>query len=146
MYLIRPLAGEVCSTFQIHGIVKAGPATGIITEYMGAYMQNESFREWQEYVPEGSNIYLMGPSVDTLGYMYRNSRVSAPSVVPTPDYNDSLLAYWEMNPGKYPDMIIISCWYGEMKLAEDSWIMHWIDTEYEPSASVDGKYWRYYYR
>ena len=145
-YLIRPLAGDVFSIFQLHGIVKAGPAAGVITEYMGAYIQNESVKEWEQYVPDGSNIYIVGPSTDTLGYLYKNTGVSAPSLVPTPDYNDSLFTYWEMNPDKYPDIVIVSCWYGTLNVEEDSWIMNWIKNDFSYSSSVDGKYWRYYFR
>ena len=31
-------------------------------------------------------------------------------------------------------------------LTEDSWIMKWIEEEYQPAYYVDGKYWRYYFK
>lgn len=148
IYIIRPMNGDVSTILKIHGIVKEGPAAGIITEYMGAYMQNESIKEWEQYIEDGSSIYLIGGSLDTLGYLYSNTTIAAPSVVPTPGYNESVLKYWEINPDKYPDVIIASCWYGTMnpELGEDSWIMRWIEEEYKPQYYVDGKYWRYYFR
>ena len=74
--------------------------------------------------------------------------MAAPSLVPTPGYNENLLNYWKMNPEKYPDVIVASCWYGKENplLTEDSWIMRWIEQEYMPQYVIDGKYWRYYFR
>ena len=144
--IIRPLNGDVSTIFKVSGIVKSGPAVGLITEYMGAYIQNETIKEWEEYVPDGSNIYVVGDIVDTLPYLYSDTNISAPSLVPTPGYNDMIAEYWELNPDKYPDMIIVSCWYGSLHISEDSWIMEWIENEYHPSYYVDGKYYRYYYR
>ena len=140
--------GDVSTILKIQGVVKEGPAAGIITEYMGAYMQNESMKEWEQYIKDGYSIFLIGGSLDTSGYMYSDTTIAAPSVVPTPGYNESILKYWEINPDKYPDVIIASCWYGTInsELGEDSWIMRWIEEEYKPRYYVDGKYWRYYFR
>lgn len=144
--LIQPLSGEIPTLFQIRGLVKQGPATGIVTSYMGAYMQNESYAEWQDLVPEGSKIYLVGDAVDVLGYLYKESEVAGPSTVPTPGYNDSIAAYWQQNPDKYPDVIVCSCWYGETALAPDDWMLQYLETTYPATTVVDGKYWRYYIR
>lgn len=147
-YIIRPMNGDVSTILEIGGIVKKGPAIGVISEYMGPYMQNESIKEWEQYIKAGDSIYLIGGSLNTLGYLYSDTIIAAPSLVPTPGYNDSVLEYWKMNPDKYPDVIIASCWYGTMnaELTEDSWIMKWIEEEYKPQFSVDGKYWRYYFK
>lgn len=148
IYIIRPMYLQVNTILNIRGVVKDGPALGIVSEYMGPYMQNESIEEWRQYIRDGSNIYLIGGTLDTLGYLYSNTNVAAPSTVCTPGYNDSILNYWEMNPDKYPDVIIASCWYGAMnsELTEDSWIMKWIREEFKPEYYIDGKYWRYYFR
>ncbi len=148
LYIIRPMQGDVCSILNIGSVVKEGPAIGIVSEYMGPYIQNESIKEWEQYIEEGQSIYLIGGSLDTLGYLYVNTEIAAPSLVPTPGYNEAILDYWKMNPDKYPDVIIASCWYGKLnsELEEDSWIMQWIEEEYCPAYYVDGKYWRYYFK
>ena len=147
-YIIRPMYLQVNSILHLGGIVKEGPAMGIVSEYMGPYMQNESMKEWEQYIEEGDCIYLIGEPLDTLGYLYADTEIAAPSLVPTPGYNESVLEYWKMNPDKYPDVIIASCWYGTMNtsLTEDSWIMKWMEEEYKPQYYVDGKYWRYYFK
>lgn len=148
VYLIRPMYQQTSTILDIRGIVKQGPAIGIVSEYMGPYMQNESVEEWKEYIEEGSNIWIIGDPIDTLGYLYLDTKVSAPSTVCTPGYNESVLKYFEMNPHKYPDVVIASCWYGEMniELVRNGWILEWLEEEFQPSDSVDGKYWRYYFK
>ncbi len=148
VYIIRPMQGDVSSILKIGSIVKEGPAIGIISEYMGPYIQNETIKEWREYIKEGQSVYLIGGSLDTMGYLYADTEIAAPSLVPTPGYNEAILEYWETNPDKYPDVIIASCWYGQLnaELAEDSWIMQWIEEEYCPAYCIDGKYWRYYFK
>lgn len=147
-YLIRPLNGDVSTIFNIANMVKGGPAKGIVSEYMGPYMQNETLKEWEAYIEDGDSVYLIGWSLDSLAYLYSDVEIGSPSLVPTPGYGESLLRYWELYPEKYPDVIVASCWYGEMNfdLTEDSWIMKWIEEEYQPSRIVDGKYWRYYFK
>lgn len=148
VYIIRPMQGDVSSILNIGSVVKQGPAIGIISEYMGPYIQNESIKEWKTYIKEGQSVYLIGGSLDTLGYLYSDTEIAAPSLVPTPGYNEAILEYWETNPDKYPDVIVASCWYGQLnaELTEDSWIMQWIEEEYCPAYYIDGKYWRYYFK
>lgn len=146
VFIIRPMWKYVFNVFEVANVVKEGPAIGIFSEYMGPYMQNETIKEWNQYIDSGDTIYLIGGSLDTLGYLYADTEIGAPSLVPTPGYNETILEYWKMNPHKYPDVIVASCWYGvsDVELTQDSWIMKWIQDEYKPSQIVDGKYWRYY--
>ncbi|MBQ7776653.1 MAG: hypothetical protein IJ379_12105 [Lachnospiraceae bacterium] len=147
-YIIRPMNGHMQTIMDIGGIVKGGPAVGIVSEYMGTYMQNESLKEWEQYIEEDSYIYIIGSNIDTLGYLYADTNVAAPSVMSTPGYNDSISKYWEMNPDKYPDIVIASCWYGNLDagLTQNQWMMNWIEEEFKPQYYIDGKYWRYYFR
>lgn len=147
-YLIRPMYLQTNTILQLGGIVKEGPAIGIVSGYMGPYMQNESIREWRQYIEEGSTIWLIGSPLDTLGYLYLNTEIGAPSTVCTPGYNESILEYWKMNPDKYPDVVIASCWYGDLnaELQENDWIMQWLNEDFRPAHVVDGKYWRYYFK
>ena len=46
---------------------------GIVSEYMGPYMQNETMKEWDQYIEEGDVVYLIGGSLDTLAYLYSDT-------------------------------------------------------------------------
>lgn len=130
---------------KLGGIVKSGPAMGIVMDYMGAFVINSTMEEWDAYVHDGDSILIVGSGgVSTLGYMYAGTNISMPSTTCTPTYNEKILDYWETHPDKYPDCVIVQCWYGELGVDEDSWIMKWITNEYCPAVSADGKFWRYY--
>lgn len=148
VYIIRPIYEWIAPITDVRGVVKKGPAKGIISEYMGPYMQNESINEWEQYIPDESRIYIIGGGIDTLGYLYGDTIVAAPTVMSTPGYNESIAKYWEDNSEKYPDIVIASCWYGELDkaLQNNDWIMKWLEEEFKPAYYIDGKYWRYYFR
>jgi hypothetical protein len=129
-------------------LIRSGPAIGIITDEDGAARQRDSVKEWKEYVKEGDTIWILGEPVDTLGYLYEDVEVGAPTVMSTPTYNEELLYYWEINPEKYPDIVILSSSFGTLsyELLSNKWLMTWLEEEYCAETIIDGNYWRYYIR
>ena len=127
-------------------LIRSGPAAGIITEEDGAARQRDSFLEWDEYIQEGDSVWIMGHPVDTLGYLYKDVEVGAPTVMSTPTYTEELLYYYELNPEKYPDVIAMESSFGELswELLRNDWLMQWVEQEYQADEVIDGNYWRYY--
>lgn len=140
--------GQICSLSQDLALIRTGPAMGIITDEMGAAMQRDSYAEFQEYIKPGDTIWILGEPVDTMGYLYQDVEVGAPSVMSTPTYNEELLYYWELNPEKYPDVVILSSGFGELiqELLRNDWLMTWLEEEYQAETIIDGNYWRYYFK
>lgn len=140
--------GQICSVLDDLALIRSGPCIGIITDEEGAARQRDSMKEWEKYIQNGDTIWLLGEPVDTLGYMYKDVEVGAPSVMSTPTYNEELLYYWEMNPDKYPDVVILSSGFGELSwdLLKNEWLMNWLEDEYRAETIIDGNYWRYYFR
>ena len=59
----------------------------------------------------------------------------------TPSYNESLLAYWELNPDRYPDVVAVESMYGEITVVEpDSFIMQWLENEFQATEIVEYPY------
>jgi len=83
-------------------------------------------------------------TVDAINHLYVDAIISDSSTVSTPTYNESILDYWTVNPHKYPNVIAVQCWYGEMRVEDDTWIMQWINNEFKPDEVWDGRYWRFY--
>lgn len=130
---------------QLGGVIRSGPAMGIVTDYLGAYVRNVSHEEWSHFVQPGDNILIVEQGgVSSLGYLYEDTGVSAPSTICTPTFDETLLKYWEMYPEKYPDVVAVQCWYGELKVNSDSWIMKWLEENVRTIAVDDGTFWRYY--
>ena len=138
--------GQICSILDDLALIRSGPAIGIITNEEGAARQRDSMTEWKQYVKPGDTIWLLGEPVDTLGYLYEDVEVGAPTVMSTPTYNSNLLYYWELNPDKYPDVVILSSSFGELSwdLLKNEWLLDWLEKEYCADQVIDGNYWRYY--
>lgn len=143
--MVKTLNGLPSHLFDLRGVIQAGPAVGIMEDYVGAYMENSTIEEMDQLVKEGDRLLLVAEEkVGTLDYLYEGVTVSAASTICTPTYDEVLLKYWEQNPGKRPNLIMVECWYGDLRVEEDSWIMQWIEKEFQPNVYTDGKYWRYY--
>jgi hypothetical protein len=141
---IKTMQGTGTWIADLGGIVKSGPTLGIVTDYMGAYMSNVNFAEWKNQINSGDKVFIADGS--TIAYLYEDVDVCAPSTICTPTYDDSIVEYWERNPDKYPDVVAVSCWYGELKTDENGWIMQWLDKDFKADEISDESYWRFYRR
>lgn len=150
VYLHVPISGrgQICSLADDMALIRSGPALGIYTNEEGAAKQRDSLQEWAEYIQAGDTIWILGDPVDTLGYLYEDVEVGAPTVMSTPTYNSELLYYWEINPEKYPDVVILASGFGDLtlELAGNEWLMNWLEEEYQAEMIIDGNYWRYYFK
>ena len=141
--------GQICSLSSDLALIRRGPAVGIITDEEGAARQRDSMEEWDAYIEDGSKIWIIGGGiVDTLGYLYQPTEIAAPSTMSTPTYNEELLYYWELNPEKYPDVVILSSGFGTLnyELVNNQWLMQWLEEDFHATRVEDGNYWRYYFR
>lgn len=141
---VTTLDGEFSSLLDLRGVVKSGPATGIVNCYMGVYEIKCDMEDWENYVMWGDNLLIVAPRLNSMSYMYENVTISAPSVISTPTYDEMILKYWEKNPEKIPNVIAVSCWYGDLQIDESTWIYQWIQQEFQPNTYHDGRYWRFY--
>jgi len=134
------------SIFEVRGIVKSGPAIGFVSAYLPPYIINTTAREWDENIrPNDKVLIATGQFVlSTLPYLFEDVEISVHSTICTPTFDETLLHYWELNPHKRPNVVVVSCWFGNLNAEKDSWIMQWIENEFQPSSYVDGSYWRFY--
>ena len=138
-----PATGGVMSNVTcIRGIEKEGISKGIITDYMTSYITSSECREILKLVPEGSSLLVVDDS--PAAYFFEDVNISSYTTICGAVYDETLLKYWEMHPDKYPDIIAVSCWYGDLHWDEDSWIVHWISEVYPYSQVYDGDFYRYY--
>ena len=118
---------------------------GILTSYMSAYRYNCNAEVWKEAVPEGSTCLYVGP--DQYYYMFGDCRIAAASTISTPVYDENLLAYWELNPDRYPDVVVVESWFGDMSAApEGSFIRQWLESEFHAVQVTEYSYIAVYYK
>ena len=146
-YAVKCMGGQKTNILHIGNIVKSGPALGIFSEYMGPHIMNTTINEMQEYISPGDNVFIVSAeTLDPLMYLYQdNLTISCASTICTPTYNEKLLRYWELHPDKYPDVVMVECWYGDERVG-NTWFIDWLNNEFNYESYIDGTYWRFYYR
>jgi len=146
-YCFRIIGGELTPStiFEIRGYNHDGFRKGILANYMTAYRYNSNQDIWAEAVPEGSAVMYVGMS--QFSYMHGDCVVAVPSTISTPTYDETMLAYWEMNPERYPDVVVVESCYGDIgAVAEDTFLMGWLEEEFGAAEIVDYPYMKVYRR
>ena len=134
---------------QSGGILKKGPAAGTVSTYMGAYIYNRDYEDWQTLLQDGDRVLIMVDQVMSLGtiqYLFKDVEISHYSIVNPTAYDERLPEYWELFPEKEPNVIIVDCWYGELMTEPDSWMMRYIEEDFGYTQVSDGSYIRVYRR
>ena len=133
------------NVLQSGGIMKHGPAIGTISNYFISYVYNCDYEDWQREIQDGDKVMIVVDQINNLGtiqYLFRNVQISHFSVVNPTAYDERLLEYWEMFPEKAPNVIIVDCWYGQLMIDSDNWIMQYIENEFGYTEVTDGRYIR----
>lgn len=150
IYIRTPLTGkpQICSTLPGIGLSRSGPSLGLISNEAGVSLQKESYSEWKQWIRPGDKVWIVGGVVDTLGYLYEDVEAAGPSTISTPTYNEGVLDYWDINPHKFPNVVIAESYMGSLSydILANKWLLSWLENEFRPQKIIDGKYWRYYFR
>lgn len=135
--------GNIFMVQDVETIIRTGPSLGIVCDYMTYYQSTADLEDHKQYVEPNDKLLLVGGwLMDSMEFLYSDGEISNYSTIDTPIYNEQLLEYFKLNPEKTPTVIAVSCWYGEMMVNSESWVMKWITENYEVAG--DGRYWRYY--
>lgn len=148
-FVLRAGKTETNTILGVGGIMREGPAAGILTNYMQAYVNNCDYEDFATYVRSGADCLIVTNMVGTGGtspYMFRDLSVCHFSIVDPTSYDERLLTYWELYPQKAPDVIVVDCWYGQLMEPADNWIMRYIETEFGYTRVEEGRYVRFYFR
>lgn len=138
---------EFTSVFDTRGIMKYGPAKGIMTDYMFAYIYNSNYEDFEQNIEKGEKVMIVTNLVFSAGttpYMFKEAEICHYSIVDPTAYDERLLEYWKVYPEKAPNVIVVDCWYGNLMEPQDNYIMTYIEEEFGYSEVIDGKYVRFY--
>ena len=124
-------------------VVRSGPLMGVACDYRTYHRIAGGTEDHRQFVtPEDSLLLVGGWLIDPIEFLLAGADISNYSTIDTPVYNEKLLEYLELYPEKKPAVVAVSCSDGNLLVSESSWIMQWIDENYETVA--DGRFWRYY--
>ncbi len=130
-------------TYEAQNIIRSGPGMGLVVDHVTKNQAKMDEYDFDRFTNDDDKIFIIGQDImDPLVFLYPNGEISNYSVIDTPWYNESIEEYFKLNPEKEPTVIAVSCWYGVPMVAQDSYIMDWVNERYEPVG--DGDYWRFY--
>ena len=134
---------QVWMVQDIRAMITTGPSIGIVSDYMTYYQTKCDKEDHSEFLTSGDSLFLVGNWLfEPMEFLLAGADISNYSTINTPAYNDKLLDYLELCPNKKPTVVAVSCFYGQMQVSEDTWIMKWVNENYETVG--EGRYWRYY--
>lgn len=99
---------------NVRGINRKGLRAGILTDYMSAFRYNNNMEIWAEAVPAGSTVLYVGAS--QFYCMLGEHTQASPDTICSMVYDERLLDYWEINPDRYPDVVVFESCYGDIAL------------------------------
>lgn len=147
--VLRAGKTDTNTVLGIRGVMREGPAAGILTNYMQAYVYNCDYEDFESCLEEKSACLIVTNMVGISGttpYLFRNLEISHFSIVDPTSYDERLLTYWELYPERRPEVIVVDCWYGQLMEPEENWIMKYIETEFGYTEVKEGRYVRMYFR
>ncbi len=132
------------SIFGVGWTANYGPLKGIVNG-AGAYVADVSYLEWQDMIREGDRVMVLSyPTLTPTVYLYRDVEICADSTISTPTYSERLFSYWEQNPDKYPNVVVVKCFWGTPMIGPESAVSEWL-SRFPAKRVEDGTYWRYYF-
>lgn len=135
--------GNIRMVQDVDTIIRSGPSLGIVCDYMTYYQITCDAEDHNQFVAPEDSLLLVGDwLIDSMEFLLTDADISNYSTIDVPVYNEKLLDYLELYPEKKPTVVAVSCSYGTMLVPDTSWIMQWVNENYETVG--DGRYWRYY--
>ncbi len=134
------------SIFGVTWTARQGPLKGIVND-AGAYVADVTYLEWQEKIQKGDRVLVVSyPTMPAAIYLNQEVEICTDSTISTPTYSERLFTYWEENPDKYPDVVVVKYFDGSFSIGEYNEVTEWLTREVFPGEMEEGAYWRYYYR
>lgn len=138
-YLVRADEGRPENVFCVKQKALYGAAKNIYCTYMTGYQYNSDYLFIEETLEPGTKALYIGSS-QLLTYLMNNIEVSAASVISTPTFDERYRRYFEMNPDKLPEAIIIDKSYFLAMEEKHIPISGWIRTEYNWEGKEESEF------
>ncbi len=145
-WMVAPTGFYEDSIFGVNWTAQYGPLKGVVNRE-GTYVADVSYLEWQNMMEPGDKLLVLSyPTLTPTVYLYSDVEICVDSTISTPTYSGRLFEYWRENPDKYPNVVAVKCYEGNLMIGEYNEVVEWLVEEFEADEIVDGTFWRYYIR
>ncbi len=136
-------AKNVMYTWELENYIRSGPAAGIVCSHFHKQKFSVDLEELRNTLSKYDRVLIIGPEImDSLVFLYTDASISNFSVIDTPIYGNVLEDYYRLNPDKYPTVVLADCWFGNLNIPPDSYIMKWVEENFSVSENLS--YYRVY--
>ena len=133
---------RLLNIFDAEARVPSGPQAGLILERMYANKARIDNEELPAILNSAEYVMITG---DAVAYLYTDARIGHGTTIMTDDYGESYALYWKERPDRMPDMIAVECYEGSLDaVVASSWLIDYLENEYDASEVVDTTYYRIY--
>lgn len=129
-YLVRADEGMPANVFLVKQKALYGAVKNVYCSYMTGYQYNSDYLFITENLEPGIGVLYIGRELPIV-YLINDMEVCAPSVISTPVFDKRYLRYYEMNPAKKPEAIIIDKGYFQAMEKSPGFIADWVKEEYD---------------
>lgn len=126
--LIRANEGMPEDVFFVKQKALYGAAKNVYCEYMTGVQLNSDYEFLHDKLKDGENVFYIGK--DTLVYLLTDMEICTASTISTPVFNERYIQYFEQNPEKLPEAVIIDKEYLERNRSGMGMILEWIQRRY----------------
>lgn len=138
-YLVRADEGMPENVFCVKQKALYGAAKNIYCTYMTGYQYNSNYLFIEETLEPGTKALYIGNS-HLITYLMNDMEVCAASVISTPTFDERYLRYFEMNPHKLPETIIIDKGYFLAMEEKHISISGWVRAEYDWEGKEESEF------
>lgn len=138
-YLVRADEGVPENVFCVKQKALYGAAKNVYCVYMTGYEYNSDYLFIEENLEPGTRVLYIGTRLELI-YLMNDMEVCAPSVISTPVYDGRYLKYYELNPDKLPEAVIIDREYFRLMEEKNILISPWIREEYDWEGRIESEF------
>ena len=137
-------------TMDTAAVTEHGPNKWLRTDSSTAAKENAAYYEFRQNLLKDDKAFYAGMVkvnyiIDPACMIMMNCEISNPSTIDTPIYNDVLNNYYEINPDKFPTVIVLDSVGTEEDMAADPYIIRWMGEQGFTEVTY-GQYYRFYRR
>lgn len=138
-YLVRVDEGVPENVFCVKQKALYGAAKNVYCVYMTGFQYNSDTLFLAECLEPGTKALYIGTRLELI-YLMNDMEVCAASVISTPVYDERYLKYYEMNPDKLPEAVIIDREYFQAMEEKNIPISGWIREEYDWESRAESEF------
>lgn len=135
-WLVRENEGEYSNIFFVKQKALYGSAKGIYCQWLKGTYYNQNFEFLSRNLEPGEKVLYIGD--ETLVYLMSDMDICTASTISTPIFGENYLAYYEINPQKMPESVLVDKKYWEFYAAKCKAMQAWLKENYDWEEKTEG--------